>query len=158
MLGDSLHLYGIDDLFVDDTSIDDDSVQKMAHRYARCIVEHASGAPFAVVGFSFGGVVAWEVAAFLSAQPDRPRLLGVVLIDARCDAEITDISDASLVSHLVMQFQRSTGRKVEVMDTDELSSKTRDEICRHVAQSMEAVGMYPPKHHRSDQKRQSSLD
>lgn len=80
----------------------DDSVPEMTRRYAG-LVDRLPHRPKLLVGWSLGGVIAWELAARLAADGPAP---AVVLIDSSAERET--VSD-SVRADLLAAIERSVG-------------------------------------------------
>eukprot|EP01043_Picozoa_sp_COSAG02_P002100 COSAG02_NODE_47_length_45434_cov_101.776221_8_plen_3424_part_00 len=162
-LENDLHLFGVDDLHSvaqlsqsvdgsaeDVASQEDDidlhadvekelSIKELARRYAQFIVEHAKGEEFALVGFSFGGIIAWEVASHLN---EASKVVGISLIDTDAQGETT-MTDEAILGNIVEHYRRSTGQNVETLNMPSNATQNQDELCQLVADHMEEAGLYP---------------
>ena len=85
-LGPSIPFYGLQAAGFDGRSQPLDSVEAMACRYLDEIRKVQPHGPYALAGFSFGGMVAFEMARRLLRQGERVRLLA--LLDAECPASV----------------------------------------------------------------------
>lgn len=163
ILEKDLHLYGVDDLHsaeqfsqysgtldnsiglheqdTDSRAAEELPVKELARRYAKFVLDHAEGEPFALAGFSLGGIIAWEVASHL-CELGVDKLVGVSLIDTSTESEPT-MTDEKILGSLVAHYRRSAGQDVDALDESSIGSQNQDDLCRHVAARMEAAGMYP---------------
>ncbi|GAA2649739.1 hypothetical protein GCM10010400_00790 [Streptomyces aculeolatus] len=75
-------VYGFQAAGLDDGSPPDPTVERMAERYVAELRAHRPSGPYRLLGWSLGGVVAYEMARQLAAAGVPPDLLAVVDADA----------------------------------------------------------------------------
>lgn len=98
-------VYGLQALGLDRRHLPQLSVRGMAERYAAEIREEQPHGPFRIVGYSFGSIVAFELALLLQASGEEVGFLG--LLDRAMPARSSAPPRANLVSEL---WDRATTR------------------------------------------------
>ncbi|HMG57594.1 MAG TPA: alpha/beta fold hydrolase, partial [Kofleriaceae bacterium] len=117
-----------------------DSVAEMADAYARAVIDGCGDAPVHVLGWSFGGVVALELAHLL-ARAGRP-VASTTLIDAFAPAP----GGAPLGPHGVLAlFAQELGLAVSERELDAIDPGGRDPdaALARVAELAHAAGVLP---------------
>jgi hypothetical protein len=71
-------VYGLQARALDSQSPPDMRVERMAEEYLRCIRQVQPNGPYAIVGFSFGGLIALEMAQRLRREGETVELLALL--------------------------------------------------------------------------------
>ncbi|MEU0479245.1 thioesterase domain-containing protein [Streptosporangium sp. NPDC006013] len=77
-LGDDQPLYGLQALGLFHASLAQDSIPEMAATYVREILRVQPTGPYRLVGYSLGGIIAYEAARLLAAHDGRPPVLAMI--------------------------------------------------------------------------------
>ena len=105
---------------------EDDDVDIIAKRYFKLLIEN--GAPSVLIGWSFGGVIAFRIAQLVLEATGRAP--PVVVIDMPAPAvksmrSIDQVGDAEIVAAIISHWARETGRELQVSGWD--GASTEDE-------------------------------
>lgn len=126
LLGDEQPFYGLQEDKEDDGANLQDTVEGMAAHYLEQVVAFQPQGPYLLGGYSFGGVVAFEMARQLQARGEQVALLAlfdtgqpehreVVLADARPERVQGKYSETDWITFLKTRpasFRRAWGRLV----------------------------------------------
>jgi amino acid adenylation domain-containing protein len=104
-LGHDQPSYGIQSLNLINEQPNELTIEEMAAAYVRSIIEKEPEGPYFIGGWSFGGVVAFEVARRLAERGRHVAML--VLIDSRASARVSD--DTAHDGSLASAFARDIG-------------------------------------------------
>ncbi|WP_114789081.1 amino acid adenylation domain-containing protein [Niabella yanshanensis] len=77
-LSDDQPLYGIQALGLDGDTAHLDSIETISARYLKEILVHNAEGPYIIIGYSYGGVVAYEMARQLMAMGKKVKMLGIL--------------------------------------------------------------------------------
>ncbi|MCW8199468.1 amino acid adenylation domain-containing protein [Verminephrobacter aporrectodeae subsp. tuberculatae] len=90
-----------------------ESIEAMAADYLRAVKQVQTEGPYHLAAWSFGGLVAWELARQLRASGDVVAPLH--LIDSHPPShDRTDLTDAELLAELIRDFSRLIGHQMNV--------------------------------------------
>jgi len=92
---------------LEDGDTPETSVQALASKYSEALRKHQPRGPYSLGGWSFGGVVAFEMARRLAARGERVSLLA--LIDSRAPGSLPESSNPVDGSSLVAMLARELG-------------------------------------------------
>ncbi len=137
-LGPDQPSYGIQSLGLINEHANELTIEEMAAAYVSAIVERQPEGPYFVGGWSFGGVVAFEVARQLQEQGRRVAMLA--LIDSRAFAGIDD--DTAHDGMLALAFARDIG--VELDSTSFAESLTPNEQLQRILMHAKRTNALPP--------------
>ncbi|MCH5597898.1 amino acid adenylation domain-containing protein [Niabella ginsengisoli] len=77
-LSDDQPLYGIQALGLDGDLTHLDSIESISKRYLHEILEHNPVGPYIIIGYSYGGIVAYEMVKQLKAMGKEIKMLGIL--------------------------------------------------------------------------------
>ncbi|SFX78277.1 amino acid adenylation domain-containing protein, partial [Pseudomonas sp. NFACC43] len=116
------------------------SVQAAASAYVREIRARVPQGPYYLLGHSFGGWLAFEVARQL--QLEGAAVAPVMLIDSRPPGSRMARDRRAALGRYVALLEMDTGRDLN-LDIDTLASLETDEQCAQLLARMQAVGLMP---------------
>ncbi|HEX6908837.1 MAG TPA: amino acid adenylation domain-containing protein, partial [Longimicrobium sp.] len=140
-LGDDQPAFGVRDL--GDLSR---PVTRIAAEHVAAIRAVQPRGPYALVGWSFGGVVAYEMAVQLQALGEAVAFVG--LMDTMSPLLMRQWSwarDAEVVAGLAHEAAEQSGHPL-LLAADELEGMALDAQIRHAAQALRAQGAVPPEY------------
>jgi thioesterase domain-containing protein len=136
-LGAEQPVYALQGAELADVAVKADSYESMeaiAEHYLEAITTIQRAGPFLLAGFSWGGVVAFEIAQKLLARGEKVGLLALLDTPSPPDlAKIDDLTDAEILVTLARDL--ATQRSVDLpLTVDDLCARTDDEQFRYVLQ------------------------
>ena len=120
-----------------------DSIEAMAARYLAAMAEVQPHGPYLLAGWSFGGVVAFEIAR--QARERDAEVALVALLDTWAPAiarQFTSVDDATLLASLVRDHAAQSGMELW-LDPGELRELPYDEMLDAVLARVRAAGLVP---------------
>ncbi|GCE27608.1 hypothetical protein KDA_30920 [Dictyobacter alpinus] len=138
--------YAIHDLDIHKPEFPEIPIEEMASRYIAAIREIQPHGPYALGGFSFGGIIAFEMAQQLRKSGQHVELLALLDSASPLSTQGFENEDnAGFLSVITMEAIRtSTQKTVEEVYAD-LRSRTLDEQLRYVVDQMVRAGLDPPE-------------
>ncbi|MEM9271366.1 MAG: amino acid adenylation domain-containing protein [Cyanobacteria bacterium P01_F01_bin.143] len=138
-LGSQQPVYGLQALGLDEKSQPHTKVEEMATYYLQEIKTIQAQGPYLLAGWSFGGLVAFEIAQQLQAQAEQVAFLG--LFDTFIPSKIEQESflkkdDAELLVHLL--------RDDLILPLEHLRSLKSDEQLLYVIEQAQNLALIPP--------------
>ncbi|MEV0222612.1 amino acid adenylation domain-containing protein [Streptomyces sp. NPDC050704] len=137
-LDDAQPVYGLQAAGLEDDTPPDATVEEMAARYVAEIRALRPAGPYRLMGWSLGGVVAYEMARLLAVQGRRPDLVVIVDADAS-EAYDPPPADDAMMLRLLMR----TNAGFTVPDAA-LAGLTGTERLQHVVDLAKQSGALPP--------------
>jgi len=121
------------------------SVEALAARYVEALRGHQPSGPYALGGWSFGGVVAYEMACRLARLGETVALLA--LIDSRAPgslpASATPVEGATLVAMLARELGVASGGPDSLTGTGDRGPLETDSSVERVLERAKARGLLP---------------
>lgn len=144
-LGSDQPFYALHDLDIHEDVFPEVSIEEMATCYLKAIRTIQPVGPYALGGFSFGGIVAFEMAQQLSMQDQEVGLLALLDSGSPLASQGFENNDnAGFLSVITMEAIRGSSQKnVEEVYSD-LQALTLDEQLCYVVEQMQQVGYEPP--------------
>ena len=137
-------VYGLQDPLAPSGRVSDAPLEEMAALYVRAVRAARPHGPYHLLGWSFGGVVAFEMARQLAAAGQEVGLLG--LLDAARPGfwplERDDDTDARVLAAIVREMGEARGRPA-ALSADELRGVPGEERDRRVVRCLAAAGLVP---------------
>ncbi|HSF40925.1 MAG TPA: amino acid adenylation domain-containing protein [Thermoanaerobaculia bacterium] len=115
-------------------------IEEMAAGYLEAVRSLQPAGPYLLAGYSFGGVVAFEMARQLTLAGEEVALLALLDTTVPPGNEAAEIDTAAVVADMVRHFAREQGRTVEI-DADALRDLPLDD---QLAQGLEILGSEEP--------------
>jgi amino acid adenylation domain-containing protein len=148
-LGLEQPFYGLQSLDLDEDGDPYISIEEMAFRYVRVLREAQPEGPYLLGGWSFGGLVAFEMAQqMLRAGESVPRVL---LLDSRAPVITRALSEISpeLIRVLLLidearGIAAAAGRELPEQEPHSLVSLNIDQQIDRLSSELAKVGAYPP--------------
>ncbi len=150
-LGYERPVYGLEALGLDDDAPLLKNIVEMARRYIAAMREVQPQGPYYLGGWSFGGVVAFEMARQLQARGERVDFLG--LIDVSAPGYIPDEFHITLMQSLVAWIEQAH-RKPLPLDWDALAAVPSEAQLEQVLAQVHAAGIGIPERELTVMKRQ----
>ncbi|HSK81566.1 MAG TPA: condensation domain-containing protein, partial [Thermoanaerobaculia bacterium] len=115
-------------------------IEEMAAGYLEAVRSLQPAGPYLLAGYSFGGVVAFEMARQLTLAGEEVALLALLDTTVPPGNEAAEIDTAAVVADMVRHLAREQGRTVEI-DADALRDLPLD---GQLAQGLEILGSEEP--------------
>lgn len=137
--------YAIHDPDIQQADFPEVPIREMASRYIAAIREIQPQGPYALGGFSFGGVVAFEMAQQLWRSGQEVELLALLDSASPLSSQGFENEDtAGFLSVITMEAIREASQKSAEEVYADLRSRTLDEQLRYVVDQMVQAGLDPP--------------
>ena len=144
-LGSDQPFYAIHDLDIHEDVFPEVSIEEMAERYLKAIRAIQPIGPYALGGFSFGGIVAFEMAQQLSMRGQEVGLLALLDSGSPLSSQGFENNDnAGFLSVITMEAIRGSSQKSVEEVYDDLQALSLDEQLRYVVEQMQQAGYEPP--------------
>ncbi len=137
-LGSTRPVYGLEALGMDDDTPPLTSVIEMARHYLRAVREVQPTGPYYLGGWSFGGVVAFEMACVLQAAGEEVAFLG--LIDVPAPGYTPEGFRRALLEAVVTWVERTQHRQVTV-DWEAVAALPPDAQLSQLLEQVQAAGV-----------------
>ncbi len=135
---DNVAIYGLQfpQSFVNDPHIDTWSVNDLASYYRQAIQSQQAGGPYHIVGWSFGGILAYEIARQL--QKEGEQIANCILIDSFVPTMKKDlvIDEALLMKHFLIDI---SGRFPQLIDYDSFEASSRQAFIQQLLHKLSAI-------------------
>ncbi|ACK73338.1 amino acid adenylation domain protein [Gloeothece citriformis PCC 7424] len=144
-LGDDQPFYGLQAQGFNEGEEALTSVEEMASLYVKAIREFQPEGPYQVGGWSFGGVVAYEIAQQLHRQGQKVKRLAIldsyvpILLDKQ-----KKINDVYMIGVLSRVFGGMFGQD-NLVSPEELEGLTIEEKIDYIIDKARQVGIFPPE-------------
>jgi thioesterase domain-containing protein/acyl carrier protein len=138
--------YAIHDLDIQKPEFPEVPIEVMADRYIQAIRQIQPHGPYALGGFSFGGIVAFEMAQQLSKCGQEVQLLALLDTGSPLSTQGFENEDnAGFLSVLTMEAIRTSSPKTAEEVYADLRARTVDEQLHYVVEQMVQAGFDPPE-------------
>ncbi len=143
-LGPDQPLYGLQSPQLDEAS--PQSVEAMAACYLAALRAAQPAGPYALAGWSMGGVVAFEMARQLAAAGERAELLAMIDVPAPLAAAADDLDLPAQISHFARDLWGLGGRReaIDLAARDDLRRLGAEDLLRQVFGEARAAALVPP--------------
>ena len=139
-------LYGLQSVGIDGDQEPLTSVEAMARHYVNLVRSVQPKGPYHLFGWSFGGVVSYEMARLLKAEGENIPLLAMVdsFVPTEHKYQVfkSDPDDSTLVGYLVDHLEGMFGCALKVRRAD-LAKMEREEQLKHVLDRAHQEGILP---------------
>ncbi|MDD5036105.1 MAG: amino acid adenylation domain-containing protein, partial [Methylococcaceae bacterium] len=143
-LGEAWPVVGLQPRGLDGLLVPHSTVPAAAQAYLRAIGEHYREGPLHLLGHSFGGWVAFEMA--LRLQSAGSRVASLTLLDSQApggdETIVREYSDTEALMRLIILYEQVAGRSLEI-DAEELESLESDAQLALLHERLVRVGLMP---------------
>ncbi|HYN87102.1 MAG TPA: alpha/beta fold hydrolase, partial [Ardenticatenaceae bacterium] len=112
------------------------TIEEMAAEYLEVVRSVQPAGPYLLAGWSFGGLVAFEMAQQLTRAGEEVALLALLDQEVSPGDEAAEVDTAAIVADILLYLTRSQGRTLE-LDVDALRSLPLDD---QLARGLEILG------------------
>jgi thioesterase domain-containing protein len=145
-LGDEQPFYGLQAPPLEDVTEDDSQIELLAARYVDAIRASQAAGPYRLGGYSFGSLVAYEMARQLRELGEEVALLA--LFDTYSPTYLNKLPDtrdmADMLVGLAWATSREQGKKL-LLPVEVLRALAPDEQLAYFLERMQEAGLAPPE-------------
>ncbi|QBD77254.1 non-ribosomal peptide synthetase [Ktedonosporobacter rubrisoli] len=144
-LGTEQPFYALEDLSLYEKEIRQISIEEMASAYIKVIRQVQPAGPYLLGGWSFGGLVAFEMAQQLIQQSSSTALLA--LIDSRppqVSIRLTDGNEVTILGRFAYDEGQRNGLELDIPLAN-LRQQPRDEALQYILTQMKLAGIVGPE-------------
>ncbi len=143
LLGPDQPFYGFQSAGLDGAQEPAESVDAMADAYVAALLAEQPTGPYMLGGWSFGGLVAYEMARRLTAQGHEIALLALIDSWAPQAEPATPPDDAAMIAWFASDLSRTFGAPIPI-DADTFSALPQEAQLGYVLEQARAAGVLPP--------------
>lgn len=137
MLPEDMNIVGLQAIALDPRSTPHKEIGTMARSYLAELLQEHKPIDLILVGYSFGGLIAYEMAHQLEQADEQPG--GVILLDTIVPSpQDGKLKKSELLAKLVQSALNLP------IDVDRLSSLTEEQICDEILEASKVTGALPP--------------
>ncbi|NJM14103.1 MAG: alpha/beta fold hydrolase, partial [Bacteroidales bacterium] len=135
-LGSNQPFYGIQSVGFDGKTPPLESVEKMAAVNLEAIKSIQKNGPYNILGYSYGGIIAFEMAKTLLEQNEK--VSSIIFLDSLCPSlQVND--DVEQIMHLFNNFSQVTGIRIDI-DAETLKKTKGDDRIEYLYNLMKPFG------------------
>ena len=139
-LGQDQPIYGLQAPELAETEGDHSSIEEMATQYIAAIRAIQPAGPYALLGWSFGGIVAFEMAQQLYGSGQRVGLLGLIDSHPPDNLGSDAITDAAILAQIAIEHALQNGASLPI-DIVKLQQLEPTEQLSYVVEQIKLVGL-----------------